>query len=206
MRCEGYRDWERRVNRKSAYNPAEVRKFMSLSSQQGRRGFAVRWVAVWLAAAVGAVGRPAAGADPWLAPGDAALRHHIQWLADEGILAAPTSTWPLAREDLARAVRAVDDRQAAALAAGLAEALARVRRAAESQSGGFETRLAGAEPAHLRGFEDSPRESGEASVAVTGSVGRYAARLQVTAVADAGDGQTLRADGSYASPSSVTWP
>jgi hypothetical protein len=146
MRCEGYRDWERRVNRKSAYNPAEVRKFMPLSSQQGRGGFAVRWVAVWLAAAVGALGRPAAGADPWLAPGDAALRHDIQWLADEGLLAAPTTTWPLAREDLARAVRAVDDRQAAALPAGLAEALARVRRVAEPQAGGLETRLPAPNP------------------------------------------------------------
>jgi hypothetical protein len=105
---------------------------MWLSSQQGRSGFAVCWVAVWLAAAVGAVGWPAAGADPWLTPGDAALRHDIQWLADEGFLAAPTATWALAREDLARAVRAVDDRQAAALAAGLAEALARVQRVAES--------------------------------------------------------------------------
>ena len=199
MRCEGYRDGEGRVNRKCAYNPVKVCKFMSLSSQQGRSSFAVRWVAVGLAAAVGAIGRPAAGADPWLAPGDAALRHDIQWLADEGTLAAPTTTWPFAREELARAVRAVDDRQAAALPAGLSEALERVRRAAEPQSGGLETRLAGAEPAPLRGFEDSPRESGEASVASTGSAGRYAARLQVTVAADAGDGQTLRADGSYAS-------
>jgi hypothetical protein len=156
MRCEGYRDWERRVNRKTAYNPVKVCKFMSLSSQQGRSSFAVRWVAVGLAAAVGAIGRPAAGADPWLEPGDAALRHDIQWLADEGILAAPTTTWPFAREELARAVRAVDDRQAAALPAGLSEALERVRRAAEPQSGGLATRLAGA-AAGLRGLTSRVR-------------------------------------------------
>jgi hypothetical protein len=93
----------------------------------------------------------------------------------------------------------VDDRAAAALPPSLAEALARVRRASEPQSGSVEARLAGAEPSPLRGFEDSPRESGEASAAVIGSAGRYAARLQVTAVADAAEGQTLRADGSYAS-------
>ncbi len=34
---------------------------------------------------------------------------------------------------------------------------------------------------------------------MTGSAGRYSARLQLTVVADAADGQTLRADGSYAS-------
>ena len=159
----------------------------------------MRWVAVWLAAVVGTAGRPVAGADPWVAPGDSALRHDLQWLADEGIMTAPTTTWPMAREELARAVRAVDDRQAAALPPGLAEALARVRWASEPQSGGVEARLAGAEPSPLRGFEDSPRESGEASAAVIGSAGRYAVRLQVTAVADAAEGQTLRADGSYAS-------
>jgi hypothetical protein len=172
---------------------------MSLSSHLGRSGFVVRWVAVWLAAVVVTVGRSVAGADPWVAPGDSALRHDLQWLADEGIMTAPTTTWPMAREELARAVRAVDDRVAVGLPAGLADALARVRRASEPQCGGVEARLAGAEPSPLRGFEDSPRESGEASAAVIGSAGRYAVRLQVTAVADAAEGQALRADGSYAS-------
>jgi hypothetical protein len=172
---------------------------MPLASQQGQIGRAVRGVAVWLAAASIVGGPSSARAEPWLGPGDAALRHDLQWLADEGVLAAPTTTWPVAREDLARAVRAVDDRQAATLPAGLAQALARVRRAADAAAGGVEIRFAGAEPSPLRGFEDSPRESGEASAAVIGSAGRYAARLQLTVVADAVDGQTLRADGSYAS-------
>ena len=134
---------------------------MSLSSQQVRSGFSVRGVTVWLAALCGAGGLLPAHADPWLAPGDATLRHDLQWLADEGILTAPTTTWPLARDEIERAVRAVDDRQAAALPPGLADALARVRRTVESGAeSGVETRLAGAEPSPLRGFADSPRESG----------------------------------------------
>ena len=189
-----------RVNGKTLYNPLKVRKFMSLSSQQVRSGFAVRRVTVWLAALWGAgcllPVRADPWADPWLAPGDATLRHDLQWLADEGVFTAPTTTWPLARDEIERAVRAVDDRQAAALPPGLAEALARVRRAAES---GAETRLSGAEPSPLRGFADSPREPGEASAGVAGSAGRYSARFQLTIVADAAEGQTLRADGSYAS-------
>jgi hypothetical protein len=95
----------------------------------------VRGVTVWLAALWGAGSLLPAYADPWLAPGDATLRHDLQWLADEGILEAPTTTWPMAREELARSVRAVDDRAAAALPPSLAEALARVRRASEPQSG-----------------------------------------------------------------------
>jgi hypothetical protein len=137
---------------------------MSLSSQQVRSGFSVRGVTVWLTALWGAGSLLPAHADPWLAPGDATLRHDLQWLADEGVLTAPTTTWPLARDEIERAVRAVDDRQAAALPPGLAEALARVRRTVESGAeSGVETRLAGAEPSPLRGFADSPRESGEAS-------------------------------------------
>ena len=52
----------------------------------------MRGVTVWLAALWGAGSLLPAYADPWLAPGDSALRHDLQWLADEGILAAPTTT------------------------------------------------------------------------------------------------------------------
>ena len=75
-----------RVNGKTTLNPSKVCKFMSLSSQQVRSGFAVRGVTVWLAAlwVVGCLLPVHADpwADPWLAPGDATLRHDLQWLAD----------------------------------------------------------------------------------------------------------------------------
>ena len=87
-----------RVNGKTTLNPSKVCKFMSLSSQQVRRGFAVRRVTVWLAALWGMGCLLLVRADPWLAPGDATLRHDLQWLADEGVFTAPTTTWPLARD------------------------------------------------------------------------------------------------------------
>jgi len=34
-------------------------------------------------------------ADPWAKPGDLALRHDIQLLADAGIIRSPVNTWPI---------------------------------------------------------------------------------------------------------------
>src|SRR6056297_1674851 len=34
-------------------------------------------------------------ADPWARPGDLALRHDIQLLADAGIIKSPVTTWPI---------------------------------------------------------------------------------------------------------------
>jgi hypothetical protein len=36
-----------------------------------------------------------AGADPWARPGDLALRHDIQLLADAGVIKSPVSAWPI---------------------------------------------------------------------------------------------------------------
>ena len=38
---------------------------------------------------------PGAWAEPFIAPGDMALRHDIQRLADHGVLSGPVTTWPL---------------------------------------------------------------------------------------------------------------
>jgi hypothetical protein len=40
-------------------------------------------------------GDPVAMADPWARPGDLALRHDIQLLADAGLIKAPVNTWPM---------------------------------------------------------------------------------------------------------------
>src|ERR1700741_223764 len=67
----------------------------------------------------------AARADPWLAPGDEALRSDIQLLADAGILHGPVTSWPLSWPDIARDALAADAR---GLDEATADALLRVRR------------------------------------------------------------------------------
>jgi len=141
-----------------------------------------------------------AAADPWLAPGDARLRHDLQLLSDTGIVRAPLSAWPVSWAEVARDVRSAGDD--AQLPAHVAAALARVRAAAReaTRTGAldFEVRLAGSEnPMMLRRFGDVAREEGELSGALQYTGDRFAYRLQATVVADADDGKDFRPDGSY---------
>lgn len=138
-------------------------------------------------------------ADPWLTPGDEALRSDIQLLADSGILRGPVTTWPMSWPDLARDVIAAEDR---GLDSATSAALARVRRRARLEStegfAGFGVRVRGAyEPQTLREFADTPREEGEAAVRASWLTDHFAVNLQGTYVVDPDDGQEFRADGSY---------
>jgi hypothetical protein len=142
---------------------------------------------------------PPARAEPWLAPGDVGLRHDIQLLADEGVLAAPVMAWPMAWPEVARAVRSVTPEAVAALPEPLAAALSRLSSATDAAEGGrgSEWRVALAEPEPLPTFRDTPREAGELGFSATAETGCWSGRVQVTAVADPADGRSLRLDGSY---------
>ncbi len=141
-----------------------------------------------------------AHAGPWLAPGDLAVRHDIEILADAGILRGPVTTWPVSWPDVARdanAARLPDDASEA-----LRQALMRIQSAArrESKTGfeGLDVRASGArDPDSLRTFADTPREEGELELAAAWMGNRLAANLQVTGVTDASDDQSARFDGSY---------
>lgn len=141
-----------------------------------------------------------ATADPWIAPGDARLRHDLQLLSDAGIVHAPLTAWPVPWAEVSRDVQSVsDDIQRPAY---IDAALARVRAAARSATmvgvPTWNARIAGsAEPITLRRFSDVPREEGELTAGVQYTGERFAYRLQATAVADASDGKDVRADGSY---------
>ncbi len=144
---------------------------------------------------------PALSADPWLAPGDARLRHDLQLLSDAGIVHAPLTAWPVSWAEVARDVRSAGDARERPV--HIAAALARVRAAAaEATRVGIwrgEASIAGSEePMALRRFSDVPREEGEISAGMQYTGDRFALRLQATAVSNASDGKDLRADGSYA--------
>jgi len=139
-------------------------------------------------------------ADPWLAPGNAALRHDIQLLADAGVIRSPVTTWPLSwpdiSEDLARAP--LEEAVSPALSQALMRVGALARRASRNGFSGWEAEAAASEkPVSLRGFDDVPREEGEVGVQGSWLSGRWSANLAVTAVADASDGRNVRLDGSY---------
>jgi hypothetical protein len=143
---------------------------------------------------------PVSMADPWLAPGDALMRHDLSLLADAGLLRGPITHWPVPWPDVARDV--LEARLDAEREPDVQAALVRVQRAARRamRTGEFlrSGRVAVAnEPDALRGFAYTPREEGEMSAAIDWMGERLAMRLQATVVAGADDDKTLRADGSY---------
>jgi hypothetical protein len=140
-----------------------------------------------------------ARADPWLGPGDDALRADIALLADAGILHGPVTTWPLSWPDIARDVRTADSGN---LDDAAAAALLRVQRLARAASasgfGGFGVRVSAShEPTPLRQFADTPREEGELGGKASWFGDHFAANLQGSFVVDPDDGKAWRADGSY---------
>ncbi|MBM4220867.1 MAG: hypothetical protein FJ170_02850, partial [Gammaproteobacteria bacterium] len=49
-----------------------------------------------------------AGAEPWIDTSNLALRTEIQYLADQGVIKAPVTTWPLMWAAIEGDLRAVD--------------------------------------------------------------------------------------------------
>ena len=140
-----------------------------------------------------------ARADPWLVPGDAALRADIQLLADAGILRGPVTTWPMSWPDIARDALAAD---VSRLYDMTGDELLRVKRVASIAAApgyaGARYRVGGAyQPGMLREFGDQPREEGEVALRASWLGEHLALNLQGAYVADPDDGQEFRDDGSY---------
>ena len=140
-----------------------------------------------------------AHAAPWIDPGNPAIRHDVQLLADAGLIRSPVTTWPnswpqVAREVLGVAPEAVPE----PLQGAWARVATRARSAMSKRGIALEARAALAEePTALRTFEDTPRENGELGAAASFMGERFAWRAEATVVADPSDGKTVRPDGSY---------
>lgn len=142
-----------------------------------------------------------AWADPWLQPGDIALRHDIEVLAAAGIIKSPVTTWPMSWPDIAKDVAGaqVGDGDSSAVSAALFRVQRRATRESLNGLSGVGYRVAGAkEPVALRSYSDTPRDEAEIELGVSWLGNRFAANLSGTVVANAYDDQTFRWDGTYA--------
>jgi hypothetical protein len=149
----------------------------------------------------------AAHAEPWVGPGDMALRHDLQQLADAGVLRAPTLSWPLPWSDIKQDIGTADPSK---LSPRVQSALGRMqqRAAAETVTGDVDllVEVAGTtDPWALRSFEDSPREEGELTLAADWTGVRFAWKVSAGVVASPDDGQEFRPDGSYLAMSLGNW-
>ncbi|MEL7298113.1 MAG: capsule assembly Wzi family protein, partial [Pseudomonadota bacterium] len=141
-----------------------------------------------------------AEAGPWVDPGDMALRHDIQLLADEGIITAPVTSWPLSWGDIINDI--AEFTEVSQLSEGTLGALTRVRRLGtmatrtRELSFGVDAKY-DTEPLLLRGFEDRAREDSDVTAGVAWMGDRFAARINVNAVSSPDDDQDVRMDGSF---------
>lgn len=139
-----------------------------------------------------------AAADPWIAPGDAELRHHIEVLADAHVITVPITTWPLMWSGIAKDIQAADTTDLTpAEMSSLAYVRAAYRRLVHADvQVDARVDVAGS-TAGIRTFSESRRERDEASAGISWTGYALAGRLQATAVDDPVDGKKYRPDGSY---------
>lgn len=141
-----------------------------------------------------------AAAGPWLAPGDLALRHDIQLLADAGVITAPVTSWPLSWGGLLNDI--ADYQDSASLEPHVNDALVRVRRIGFNQTkrnsilSGIDVNY-DTEPNLIRGFEDRARETTDVAVSAGWLGDRIAGEIVVNGVSSSDDDQDVRLDGSY---------
>lgn len=142
-----------------------------------------------------------ASASPWLDPGNLALRHDIQVLADAGVLEGPVTSWPLSWGDILNDIEAY--REVESLDGMTSAALLRVRRMGNRLAGRSGLRMEvdaryDTDPGLLRGFEDRAREDTDVTVGAVYMGDRVAVRVNVNGVSSPDDDQDVRLDGSYA--------
>ncbi len=134
-----------------------------------------------------------------ITPGDMALRHDIQRLADYGVIKGPVTTWPLAWEPIVADIQNVE--RIDELPPDVIDAISRVQARSKwdmrADELTFSTSVSGTEkPTRIRSFQNTPRESGEISAGFFYTSGRFAVSLYGQAVDSPTDGKDFRADDS----------
>lgn len=146
-------------------------------------------------------------AAPWIGAGDPVVRSDLQLLADTGVLPVPTLSWPVPWAGIVGVLDALQDRPLSDAQRAAAERLrSRARQELRLNEIGVSAEVAAAvDPLQIRTFDDTPRESGSATLAADWLGERLSARAELTVVADPADGQTVRPDGSYVAVTLGNW-
>ena len=142
----------------------------------------------------------AAIAAPLAAPGDMALRHDIQVLADYGAISGPVSTWPLSWDALLADLESTKADNVVlpdAVVPTFESILARAQREARRGQYSFGGHLSAAEDAaQIRGFSNTPREQGEIGAGFSWFSKHLTIDLNASLVDQPVDGEDVRGDGS----------
>jgi len=137
-------------------------------------------------------------AGPYIPPGDLALRHDIQRLADQGVIKGTVTTWPLAWGPI---LYDLENADATSLPPPAVDALARVKQRAnwETRTGEltFNAKVGFADNAtRIRSYQNTPRGRAEVSAGLSWIGERLSADLNVQYVDSAQDTDEVRIDDS----------
>ncbi|MEM7432710.1 MAG: capsule assembly Wzi family protein [Pseudomonadota bacterium] len=137
-------------------------------------------------------------ADAYISPGDMALRHDIQVLADSGYISGPIMTWPLAWGAVVEGLESADLSNAPNYVIdSAARVLARSRWHTRSNEWQFRAEASVSEnPIRIRSFANTPREEVQATVGASLTNDWIAVDLRASVVESPLDGDEVRADGS----------
>ena len=146
-------------------------------------------------------------AGPLIEPGDLALRHDVQRLADHGIIKGPTSTWPLAWGPILEDLREAD---VSSLPPAIADSVSRLRFRGriETQTDllGYKAEIGIAEkPTRIRSFQDTPRGKAEVSVGAEWLGEWLSVDLNIQGVDSDQDSDEFRADNSMIGVAAGNW-
>jgi hypothetical protein len=163
-----------------------------------RRGFIL--LALILAASTSLAG-------PYLPPGDLALRHDIQRLADYGVIKGTVTTWPLAWGPILSDIQSAD---ATELPPAVVDALVRVRQranwATRTDEVTFNAGVGFADNAtRIRSYQDTPRGRAEASAGMSWIGDWLSTDLNVQFVDSTGDDDEVRIDNSMIGAVAGNW-
>lgn len=135
-------------------------------------------------------------------PGDEALRHHLQLLNDEGILATLSTSWPLSEKEIATSIAGLSTE---ALSPEQSRSLQFIQDTLSPAHKYTTTIQYGSDRQELRGFSDDFREQGEIRFKTKEQFGLFTFHLEASAVDDPLDNKDFRLDGSYISIDLNNW-
>lgn len=139
-----------------------------------------------------------AEAGPWIDSGNEELRHHIQILADSGVITVPVTTWPLMWSGIAQDIQR---KELPELSSAQIWSLSFVRFAYReaSRPGTRVSWYGGArkDPNYFSHFGSNQRESAETSLSADWLGERFSVKAVASYVGSPADERNARLDGSY---------
>lgn len=148
----------------------------------------------------------AAAAGPWIETGESDLRHHVEVLADAGVIRSPVTTWPMSWGGVARDLAQADPQRLGDMEQ---ESLYTLLGAMDEQSGLGVDFVGGVNAATsdaaITGFGSSRRENQQVSFRADWLGETTAASLSAQYVRDPLDERKYRLDGSYVAQQLGNW-